>query len=320
MGGEDERGRAGAALGAARANPPLAPDIDSVARARGCAHGDLRIDPECPTVDLRSRRYTGRGERRIRRRCVDHDRTNCSSDVRYAYRGVDGSRLRPSPGPDLGHALVCRDLAHHPVLGELTHAADDAVPRRPRKRILHSADLELYFAQYATEILGLRDRNLCAQSRTLAQHFRLARGLVRRASLLAMDLLAKRPARLVHVAVSAAGDRPQADHNQATARPLWSCDGRHRARVDLCGSRPRQSARLAQLGTGVGTTRLRRPGPVGLLRARSPYCPSAAQPEGRIRRTHAEPVSVDRIPSPDDSVHELSDSPVPRIGAWLSRP
>src|SRR4029077_1069509 len=217
MGGKDERTRGGVALGAACANPPLAADIDSVARARGRAHGDVHIDPECPTVDLRSRRYTGRGECWLRRRRVDHDRTNRGSDVRYAHCRMDGCRLRPSAGIDLGLSLVCSDLAHYPVLGEPTHAADAAVPRGPGQRILHSADLELHFAQYATAILGVRDRNLCPQSRALAQHFSLARGILRRTPLLAMDLLAKPPARLAHVALSTAGHRHQADHSQPTA-------------------------------------------------------------------------------------------------------
>src|SRR5580704_1561361 len=111
---------------------------------------------------------------------MDHDRTNCRSDVRYAHCSMDGRGLRPSAGFDLGLAVVCGDLACYPLFCRLTHAADVAVPRRPGERILHSPDLELPFAQYAAEILGLRDRNLCAQSRALAEHFRIARGLVRR--------------------------------------------------------------------------------------------------------------------------------------------
>src|SRR5215469_507456 len=148
---------------------------------------------------------------------MDHDRTNCRSDVRDPHCGLDGSGLRPAAGPDLDLARLCRDLAPHTVLGELAHAADAAVPRGPRQRIFHSADLELRFAQYAPEILGVRDRTLCAQSRAFAQHFSLARGLLRRASLVALDLLAKRPARLGDVAVSAAGHRCQADHGETTA-------------------------------------------------------------------------------------------------------
>ena len=77
------------------------------------------------------------------------------------------------------------------------------------------------------------------------QHISLSRGVLRRASLLAMDLLAKRPARLAHVAVPAARHRHQADHSQTTVRPVWSCNGWHRARGDLRGTRSGQSARLA---------------------------------------------------------------------------
>ena len=60
------------------------------------------------------------------------------------------------------------------------------------------------------------------------------------------------PLALDHVAVPAAWHGHQADHRTAAVRCVRSRGGRGRTGVDLCGPRSGQSARLAELGTGVG--------------------------------------------------------------------
>ena len=139
-----------------------------------------------------------------------------------------------------------------PLLAEPAHAIDDAVPGRSGHGILHPAHLELHIAQHAAQVLGVRHRHLCTQSRAVAQHFGFPRRLVCRASFVAMDLLAERAARADHVALPASWHRRQADHHTAAERCIWPLGGRLGARADLCGPRSGQSARLVELRIGVG--------------------------------------------------------------------
>ena len=95
-------------------------------------------------------------------------------------------------GASIAFALISLLTPYSPTLPMLlTHA----VSRRPGLGILHSAHVELHLAQHAAEVLGVRHRALCAESRAVAQYLGVARRLVRRTSLLALDFLAERAAR-----------------------------------------------------------------------------------------------------------------------------
>ncbi len=117
--------------------------------------------------------------------------------------------------------------------------------------------LELHSAQHAAEVLAVRHCSLFTQSRAVAQRLGLARGLVRRSSLLGVDLLAERASRPGDVAMSEPRHPHQADHDPPAGRCLRSHRGRRGSGADLCGARSGQSARLAQFRPCVGAARRR---------------------------------------------------------------
>ena len=165
---------------------------------------------------------------------------------------------------------VCRDFASHPVLGELTDAPDAAVSSAglasgffiPLTLSFILLNMPPRYWAFGIAIYALNlelSLNISASLEGWYVEHHSWRWIFWQNVPLAllMSLCLRQGIAIKPITV------------QATVRPIWSCDGRRRARIDLCGARSGQSARLAELGTGVGTARRRRSAPRRLLRARS---------------------------------------------------
>src|SRR6202453_1117855 len=216
------------------------------------APGPGYLDAERASIDVRSRRHPRRRGGGLRRGRVDHHRADSRTDVHHPSRPLGGNGLRAAAGVDRRVHRVRSDLVVDAAVGDAADAARHAISRRPGYRVLHPADSRVHLAEYAAEVLGIRHRGLRVESRAVVEYFRLSRGLVCRARLMALDLLAERAARPPHVTVPAPGHSPQADHAAALG-PVRPAVRRDRTCLHLWSARSRQSARLAELGPGVGT-------------------------------------------------------------------
>ncbi len=146
----------------------------------------------------------------------------------------------------------CADIPRRTSFKRTADAAVPAIRRGPGIGILHSPDAELRASEHAAEVLGLRHRHLCAEPRTVAQYFRVARRVVCGAPFLALDFLAERAAGPDHDAVSALRDPSQTRQSAASARrPVRLDRGGSWIGTDLCRPGSGQSAGLAQLGIGL---------------------------------------------------------------------
>src|ERR1700722_1042608 len=134
---------------------------------------------------------------------MDHHGANGRTNVHHARGCLDGCRLRPSARIDRCVDRLCGYLTADALFGKSVDALSDAVSGRTCLGLFYPAYIEFHTAEYAPKVLGFRHRGLRTQSRAVAQHIGLSGGLVRRASLLAVDLLAKCTAGADHVAVSA---------------------------------------------------------------------------------------------------------------------
>ena len=145
------------------------------------------------------------------------------ADADHARRRLDGQRLRSAAGADGRRARVRADLPADAVLAERCRccscmqflgglASGCFIP----------LTLSFILLQHAAAILGLRHRALCAESRAFAQYLRVARGLVRRTSLLALDLLAERAARADHALCLRLGMRVRAGSHRPAAHRISS--------------------------------------------------------------------------------------------------
>src|ERR1700675_1349570 len=115
---------------------------------------------------------------------------------------MDGRRIWSETGLDRRRAGLRRDLPAGTDVEQPDGVTDSAVCGRPGLRLLRAPDLELRIAQYSAEVLGLRHRHLCAESRTVAEYLRVPGRMVCGAPVLAMDFLAERPAGSNHGGVS----------------------------------------------------------------------------------------------------------------------
>src|SRR5580658_5073028 len=151
--GARELSRACAPFGFNRADAAVATDFHPMAGTGRGAHGHFHIRAEWAPFDVRSFRYSRRGERRIRRGRVDHHGADHGTDVRYAGGHLDGRCLWASTVIDRCLDRLCDHLAPDPLRAQLTHAADAAVSGWTGLGILHTAHLELHPAEHTAEVL-----------------------------------------------------------------------------------------------------------------------------------------------------------------------